>query len=413
MNPSRRARAAPIETARSRASGAEFIVLVALTTSLVAVCIDTMLPALGAMARELGASNPNDRQLVLSAFFGGMMAGLLVYGPLSDSIGRKPALFIGMGLFIAGNTLCAVAPTFALLLAGRLVSGFGAASPRIVAVAVVRDAYAGRSMARVMSFVSSVFILVPVLAPSFGQAVLAMGTWRHIFASLVLIACADLVWFWLRQPETLPRERRTPFSLARATSGALECFRHPLTRGYMIGSGIIFGAVINYLSTAQQIFQEQYGAGKLFPIYFGLLASGIGVASFVNGRLVMRFGMQRLSRGALVASSSLSFVAMLGALALDGHPPLWALLVYLFPCFCCNGILFGNFSARAMEPMGHIAGVASAVTNATGTLVALAIGTPFGRAYDGTVRPLVAAYLTCSVLALLLTTWAERKAAEP
>jgi DHA1 family bicyclomycin/chloramphenicol resistance-like MFS transporter len=241
---------------------------------------------------------------------------------------------------------------------------------------------------------------------------LAIGRWRHIFAALVVIACADLLWFWLRQPETLPRERRTRFSLARATSGALECFRHPLTLGYMIASGVIFGAIINYLSTAQQIFQEQYGAGKLFPIYFGLLASGIGVASFVNGRLVMRFGMQRLSRGALVASSSLSFVAMLGALALDGHPPLWALLVYLFPCFFCIGILFGNFSARAMEPMGHIAGVASAVTGAVGTLVALAIGTPFGRAYDGTVRPLIAAYLTCSVLALLLTTRAERKAAE-
>jgi DHA1 family bicyclomycin/chloramphenicol resistance-like MFS transporter len=316
-----------------------------------------------------------------------------------------------MALFIAGNMLCSVAPTFGLLLAGRLLSGFGAAAPRIVAVAVVRDAYGGRSMARVMSFVSSVFILVPVLAPSLGQAVLAIGTWRHIFAALVVIACANMLWFWLRQPETLPPARRARFSLGRATSDAFECFRHPLTLGYMVGSGVIFGALINYLSTAQQIFQEQYGAGKLFPIYFGLLASAAGVASFVNGRLVMRFGMHRLSRAALVGSSSLSLVAMLAAVALRGHPPLWALLTYLFPCFFCNGILFGNFSARAMEPMGHIAGVAAAVTSAVSLLVALAIGTPFGRAYDGTVRPLVAGYLTCGVLALLLTTWGERKAA--
>ena len=401
---------APPAPIPAKAPGAEFIALVALTTSLVAMSIDTMLPALGAMASELGAVSPNDRQLVLSAFFGGMMCGLVIYGPASDSVGRKPALFFGIGLFILGNALCATAGSFTMLLVGRALSGFGAASPRIVSIAVVRDAYAGRGMARVMSFVSTVFILVPVLAPTLGQAVLLTGSWRLIFAALVVIALGNVLWFWLRQPETLPLERRTRFSLRGVAHGAAETFRHPITFGYMMAAGAVFGAFVNYLSTAQQVFQEQYAAGKLFPVYFGLLASSIGVASFVNGRLVMRFGMQRLSRLALLGTSGLSVLAFFAVLTFGGHPPLWALFAYLLPCFFCNGILFGNFNARAMEPMGHIAGVAAAVTGAVGTLVALAIGTPFGRAYDGTVRPLVAAFMTCGLTALALTAWAERTA---
>jgi DHA1 family bicyclomycin/chloramphenicol resistance-like MFS transporter len=322
-------------------------------------------------------------------------------------------LFFGMGLFIAANLLCALTQSFTLLLAGRALAGFGAAGPRVVSTALVRDAYAGRGMARVMSFVSTVFILVPVLAPSIGQGVLSVGSWRLIFAGLVLIALVNLVWLALRQPETLPLSRRVPFSLSGIARGTIETFRTPVTLGYMVSTGIVFGAFINYLATAQQVFQEQYGAGKLFPVYFGLLASGIGVASFVNGRLVMRFGMQRLSRLALLASSALSIAAFVAAWAWHGHPPLFALMAYLIPCFFFNGILFGNFNARAMEPMGHIAGVAAAVTGSVSTLVALAIGTPFGRAYDGTVMPLIAGYMTCAILALIVTTWAERAALRP
>lgn len=387
----------------------EFIALVALTTSLVAMSIDTMLPALGVMAAELGAASPNDRQLVLSAFFGGLMVGQVLFGPASDSIGRRRALFIGIGLFVLGNLMCAITRSFGVLLAGRALSGLGAASPRVVSTALVRDAHAGRGMARVMSFVSTVFILVPVLAPSIGQAVLSVGSWRAIFWGLVVIAIVNVTWFALRQPETLPPSRRVPFSLRGVARGAGQTFRHPLTLGYMVATGVVFGAFISYLSTAQQIFQEQYGVGALFPIYFGILASGIGVASFVNGRLVMRLGMQQLSRLALLGASSLSALAFAVAWSWGGHPPLWVLMTYLVPCFFCNGILFGNFNARAMEPMGHIAGVAAAVTGSVSTLVALAIGTPFGRAYDGTVLPLIGGYLTSGVLGLAITTWAERK----
>lgn len=390
--------------------GVEFIALVALTTSLVAMSIDTMLPALGAMATELGAARANDRQLILSVFFGGLSLGQLLCGPVSDRTGRKPTLFVGIGLFIVGNLLCALTRSFPLLLAGRALAGFGAAGPRIISIALVRDVYAGRGMARVMSFVSTVFILVPVLAPSIGQGVLAVTSWRAIYAGLVVIAVLNWSWFALRQPETLPPERRVPFSLRTIARGTVEVFRTPITLGYMLATGIIFGAFISYLSTAQQIFQEQYHLGRLFPVFFGALASSIGVASFVNGRLVMRFGMRRLSRVALLCASALSVTAFLGAwLVWHGHPPLAVLMSYLLACFFFNGILFGNFNARAMEPMGRIAGLAAAVVGSVSGLVALAIGTPFGRAYDGSVLPLIAGYMTCGLLALAVTTWAETR----
>jgi len=388
----------------------EFIALVALTTSLVAMSIDTMLPALGRMASELGAAHPNDRQLILSVFFGGMSVGQLVYGPVSDSTGRKPALYIGIGLFMLGGLICALTQSFSWLLFGRALSGFGAAGPRIVSIALVRDSHAGRSMARVMSFVSTVFILVPVLAPSVGQAVLAITSWRAIFAGLVVVAVLNVAWVALRQPETLPIALRVPFSLRSIARGCAETFRNRISLGYMLGSGFVFGGFIGYLSMSQQVFQEQYGLGTLFPVFFGLLASAIGLASFVNGKLVMRFGMRRLSRRALLINSGLCISALFGTLAYAGHPPLAAFVCFMLACFFCNGLLFGNFSARAMEPMGHIAGVAAAVNGSVSGLVALALGTVFGRAYDGTVLPVVAGFTTSALLALAATELAERGA---
>jgi MFS transporter, DHA1 family, multidrug resistance protein len=392
------------------APGVEFIALVALTTSLVAMSIDTMLPALGTMASELNAAQANDRQLVLSAFFAGLGVGQLACGPVSDSIGRRPALFIGIALFMLGTLLCALSQSFGWLLAGRALSGFGAAAPRIVSIALVRDLYAGRGMARVMSFVSTVFILVPVVAPAIGQGVLSVTSWRAIFWALLLISAVIWVWFGLRQPETLPPEKRAVFGLGNIARSAGETFRSRVTLGYMLATGATFSAFISYLATAQQVFQEQYGLGKLFPVYFGALASAIGVASFVNGKLVMRFGMQRLSRAALLCNGALSSAMFVVTWLLHGHLPLAVLMAYMLVCFFCNGIVFGNFNARAMEPVGHIAGVAAAVIASVSTLVALLIGTPFGRAYDGTLLPLIGSYMTAALLSLALTEWAERGA---
>jgi DHA1 family bicyclomycin/chloramphenicol resistance-like MFS transporter len=386
----------------------EFVALVALTTSLVAMSIDTMLPALGTMANELGAAQPNDRQLILSVFFGGMSLGQLVYGPISDSTGRKPALYLGIGLFVVGGVICALTQSFAWLLVGRAIAGFGAAGPRIVSMALVRDAHTGAGMARVMSFVQTVFILVPVLAPSAGQAVLLFGSWRAIFAALVVIALMNALWLAVRQPETLTSERRVPFSLRTIARGCAETFRNRIALGYTLASGFVFGGFISYLSMSQQVFQEQYGLGRKFPLFFGLLASSIGVASFVNGKLVMRFGMRRLARSALLCDCVLGLCALLGTVAFAGHPPLFCFVGLMLLCFLFNRLLFGNFSARSMEPVGHIAGVASAVIGSVSGTIGLAFGTLFGRAYDGTVLPVVAGFTTAGLLALTVTEVAER-----
>jgi DHA1 family bicyclomycin/chloramphenicol resistance-like MFS transporter len=396
--------------------GAEFIALVALTTSLVAMSIDTMLPALGDITRELAPPDPNDRQLVLTIFFAGLSLGQLVWGPVSDSIGRKPTLYGGLLLFALGGACCALAPSFPLLLLGRLVAGFGAAGPRIIAVAVVRDQHAGRAMARVMSFVTSIFILVPVVAPALGQAVLLVASWRTIFWLLVIAALLDGAWFAGRQPETLPPERRNPLSIAAVGRGAAEVFNHPITLGYTLATGFVFGALINYLSTSQQVFQEQYGIGQLFPLYFGSLAAAIGIASVTNAQLVLRFGMLRLARLAVRVECTTATLFFVIALLYGGHPPVSVFMAGLAICFFCNGILFGNYTARALEPMGHIAGVAAAITGCLSNLVGVAFGTPLGRMYDGTVSPIIGGFLLASFAALACTEVAEyrqRRAARP
>jgi DHA1 family bicyclomycin/chloramphenicol resistance-like MFS transporter len=398
---------AALSTFRSERSSAEFVALVALTTSMVAMSIDTMLPALGQIASDLQLADPNDRQLVLIAFFGGLSAGQLVCGPVSDATGRKPALYAGLVLFAAGATCCALAQSFPVLLVGRVLQGFGAAGPRIVSVAVVRDLHAGRSMARVMSFVQSVFILVPILAPAFGQTVLLVTDWRALFWIFVGCALVDALWFGLRQPETLPLERRSALSLRHVLRAGLEVLKTRITLCYTLGTGVVFGAFISYLTTSQQIFQEQYGLGKLFPVCFGVCALALGFASVVNARLVMRFGMRRLSRLAVITEAVFSIAFLLLVLLLHGHPPLWVFLPGMMLCFFCNGLLFGNYNARAMQPMGHIAGVAAAVTGSLSGLVGMAFGTPLGRAYHGSVTPTVAGFTLASCLAFALTEFAE------
>lgn len=378
--------------------------------SLVAMSIDAMLPALGTVAEDLGARAPNDRQLVLTLFFGGLTAGQLVYGPVSDAIGRRTTTFIALAILAAGTLLCRFATTFPMMLAGRLIAGIGAAGPRIVSVAIVRDLQDGRAMARTMSLVMAVFILVPIVAPAVGQAVLAFSTWRTIFTVLLVMTSVVFVWFALRQSETLPRERRTRLSVAVTGRAMLETLRSRAALGFGLASGLIFGALVAFLATAQQIFDEVYGLGAMFPLYFAILAGGLGAASLVNARLVGRFGMHLLSSRALRVSVVLSGIFFVVALGTGGHPPLWAFMAYMFVVFFCNGLLFGNFNALALEPLGHIAGTAAAFVGSLATFVSVVIGTPIGRAYDGTVTPLVAGLFFLTLGALVLTWWTTRAA---
>ncbi len=389
----------------------EFIVLVALLNAMVAMSIDTMLPAIGAIAIELGATDPNSRQYIITSFFAGMTLGTLVFGPWSDSIGRKPAIFAGLVLYAVGSLLCLFSASFEMMLIGRAIQGFGAASPRIVSIAMVRDGSSGAAMARVMSFVMTVFMLVPILAPSIGQLVLFVASWRMIFAGFLVMGIIAALWLWLRQPETLPKERRSPLSGHALLSAAIAVLRHPVAMGYTLATGCIFGSFICYLGTSQQIFAEQYGQGDYFAVWFGVFAVAIAIAMILNGRLVMKYGMRNLSKLALRGNIALSGVFLVMALIFAGHPPLWLLGVYLFGNFFCCGMLFGNYNAIALEPMGRIAGMAAAISGALSSLFAIVSGSLIGQQYDGTVIPLAAGFTGLGLLALILTEWAERRRA--
>lgn len=387
----------------------EFVVLVALLNAMTAMSIDTMLPALGTIAAELGAADQNSRQFIVTAFFAGLTIGTLVYGPWSDSIGRKPAIMIGLAIYAVGSLICLFSTSFTMLLAGRLVQGFGAAAPRIVSIAMVRDGQAGAAMARVMSLVMMVFMLVPILAPSVGQLVLLVASWRVIFLGFLAMGVVAGLWLWLRQEETLPPSRRSPLSLAALSSAARDVFSQPVTMGYTFATGFIFGSFIIYLGTSQQIFAEQYGQGEYFALWFAFFATGIAAAMLVNARLVMRYGMRRLSALALRVLVALSALFLIVSLAAHGHPPLWSLAIFLLINFFCSGLLFGNFNAIAMEPMGRIAGMAAAISGALSSLTAILTGGAIGQLYDGTVIPMVAGFAGLGLLALLVTRWADAR----
>jgi len=386
----------------------EFVALTALIISLVALSIDIMLPALQQIGGDLGAARTNDAQLILTALFVGLAAGQIVYGPLSDSFGRKPAIHAGLLLFILGCLISILATSFTVMLVGRVLQGLGAAGPRSVTVALVRDQYEGRAMARIMSLVMAVFIMVPALAPGIGQIILMIAHWRAIFGFILVVAAIALVWFALRQPETLAPERRVGFSPSRIVLAVRETCGNRVAFGYTLAAGLIFGAFVGYLSSAQQIFQIQYGLGELFPLYFAALALAIGGASLVNARLVMRHGMRRLSAWALGLLTGLSLAFLGLAAALEGAPPLWALMTYMMVAFFCIGMLFSNFNALAMEPLGHIAGVGAAVVGSLTTFISLALGAIIGQSYDGTVLPLVAGFALLGLAAIAVIRWIER-----
>lgn len=385
----------------------EFVAMMALMTSLVAMSIDAMLPALSDIGAELGVQRVNDNQLILTTLFIGLAVGQLFYGALSDTIGRKRAIYLGYGVFFAGSLLSIFAVSFPMMLAGRLLQGLGVAGPRGVSMALIRDRFEGRAMAQVLSFISVIFILTPIIAPTLGQAILLVADWRAIFAALLVMGVISLLWFALRQPETLPPARRAPFSARRIARALVEVLSNPVALGYTLMAGLISGALQGYLSSAQQIFQFQYGLGTLFPLVFAINALSLGLASFVNGRVVMRYGMRPLVHKALLALCALSILLVGVALATDGQPPLPLLMIFLLPSFFCVGILFGNMNSLAMEPLGHIAGVGAAVVGSLSTLVATPLGAGIGQVYNGTVLPLVLGFAAFGLGALLLMRWAE------
>jgi DHA1 family bicyclomycin/chloramphenicol resistance-like MFS transporter len=314
---------------------------------------------------------------------------------------------------IIGCLLSLFATSFPMMLAGRVIFGVGVAGPRIVTIAIVRDQYKGRAMAQVMSFVMAVFILVPIIAPALGQGILLFAGWRAIFAVYLGLALMILAWFALRQPETLAPKQRLPFSLRRIVMGVREVLATRISIGYTIAAGFVYGAFLSYLNTAQQIFQEQYGLGKLFPFFFGVLAISFGFSAVLNTRLVMRYGMRRLTTWSSLTIGTLSSVFFAIAYVQAGQPPLWALMAFFSTVFFCVGMLFGNLNALAMEPLGHIAGVGAAVVGALTTTISLLLGTLIGQSYNGTVLPLIGGFAILSLASATAMRWAAHKRSVP
>jgi len=381
--------------------------------SLPALSTDVMLPALPAIGDDLGATRRNDVQFVITGLFLGLGLGQMVFGPLSDRFGRRTAIHTGVVLFMTGCLMSVFAPTFEVMIASRVLQGIGVAGPRIVIIALVRDQYEGRQMARLMSFAMAVFILVPAVAPALGQGILWLGGWRAIFAMLFAVATVAFAWFALRQPETLSAARRRPFA-PRAIGGAvLEILRIRTALGYTLATGCVLATFVAYLSSAQQIFQEAYSTGALFPAYFGVLALAIGCASLTNGRVVLKHGMRRVAMTATVSITLASVVAWPLALAFDGLPPLWLFMVYMLVVFASVGFLFGNLNALAMEPLGHIAGVGASVVASLPTFIALPLGAIVGLSFDGTMYAHIAAYAVFGAGAFAAMKWAEGEGGAP
>jgi DHA1 family bicyclomycin/chloramphenicol resistance-like MFS transporter len=390
-------------------SNLEFIILMSLMMSLLAFTIDAMLPALPQIGRDLDVQNPNSRQLVISTIFLGLALGQLFFGPLSDTIGRKPSIYAGYALFIAGSLVSLFAASFPVMLLGRLLQGLGASAPRAVTLALVRDRFGGRAMAQVMSYIITTIVLIPMIAPSLGQAILLYSGWRAIFGSIVLFALVTLAWFALRIPETLDPENRAPFSFQRIRSATLEILKIPTALGYTVSAGLISGAFIGYLNSSQQIIQEQYALGDLFAIVFAVIALSIGIATILNTRLVIRLGMRFLVSRSLFIIFGLSLAALLAALMSAGQPPLWFFMAYIMLTFFFIGILFGNQNALAMEPLGQMAGIGAAVVGSLSTLISMPLGTIIGQSYNGTLLPLIIGMAILAGLAILVVRWAESK----
>jgi len=386
---------------------AELVLLLAALMSMMAFAIDSILPALPRIATEFIPQDPSRAQLVITAFVLGTGLGQLFIGPFSDSFGRRRALMLGVGLFIAGALGARAADSLETLLAFRVLQGTGAAASRIVSQAVMRDLFSGRAQARVGSIVFSFFVIVPAVAPLAGQQIIAFVGWRGLFASYGWLGAVVLAWFLMRQPETLDPENRRAFRLGRVLVAMREVLATPVALRYLLVASLGFGQLMAYISSAQQVYVEALGAGDRFVYYFAGVALISGLSGFLNARMVMRLGMRPLASAAF--SSQVLIAGVLAALWLSGAigalPQGWQLAIFIawsVTFFFMNGLTFGNITALAMEPLGHIAGTASAVIGALSSILAVAIAAPVGLAFDGTPGPLLAGVVICSALALWL-----------
>lgn len=377
--------------------------------SVTALSIDAVLPALDIIGDRIQTQTPADNQLLITMIFLGLGIGPLVFGPLADARGRKPSVYIGFGVFILASILCIYTQSFEMMIIGRILQGIGLSAPRTISIAIIRDLYEGDYMARIMSFVTVVFILIPVIAPAMGKVILDSWNWQGIFIVQIIISIIVTFWFWKRQAETLKPKHQIPFAISRITNGFLETIKYKRTLGFTIIQGFIVGSFLVYLSASQQIFQNQYGLVDEFPFIFAGLALSIGAAILLNATLVVRLGMEKIVTAALLGFCAISFLYIL--LFYDTlRPSVWVLVGFFSIQFFFIGFMFGNLRALAMEPVGHIAGIGAAITGLISTLMAVPLSTFIGRYVAHTTLPLFIGFSSCSAVSLLILFWIKKNA---
>lgn len=377
----------------------EFVALGAMLMALTALSIDIMLPALPRIAEEFSVTSPNDRQLVVFGYLVGSGPGQILFGPMSDRYGRRPIMLIGLGIFLVASALAMWAPSFELLLAARALQGFGAAAPRTVMIASVRDLFKGAQMARVMSLVMAVFLIVPVIAPAIGQGLVSISHWNAPFYFLFGFGVVAFVWASRRLPETWrPRPPGVPrVTLSRAI-GRVVTTRQTVT--YLLASGFMIGCLMSYIASSQQIFVDIYKFGPWFPLAFGGTAVAMVAANITNSRIVTRLGTRRVSHTALVCFLGIALTFFFVA-NVFGNPPALVTWGFLAAMFCMFGLTVQNFNALAMEPQGEVAGMASSIFGTYTTLAGALFGWLVGSSFDGTVAPVSAGFAILALLALI------------
>lgn len=384
----------------------EFVLLCACLMAMNALSIDPMLPALPDIGRDLGVALPNDRQLIISVYFLGLGIGSLLFGILSDRFGRKRVLGGAMALFILSSIACAAAQSFSMMLAARASAGFFSGASRVITVGIIRDRFKGDAMARVMSLIFAVFMLIPVMAPSIGQAVLWFAPWRWIFWMLSILATLILLWMLARMPETLRPENRLRMSARTIfhTVGLVITTRSSI--GYMLASGVVMGGLIGFILSIQQIFFDIFHARAIFPFAFAAIAGSMGIGSLVNSRLVSRFGARRLSQGALLGLILTNAIHL--AVILTGHETIVTFMVLQSTTMLAVAFTASNFSAISMEPFSKGAGVASSFQAFLTTALSSTLGSLIGRAFNGTTMPLTLGLMIFGAVSFLIIVITER-----
>lgn len=384
----------------------QFVALIAAMMATNALAIDSMLPALPNIGEHLGMADENARQWVITSYLLGFGVAQLAYGSLADRYGRKPVILAGLALYTVFAALCAFATTFDMLLLARFLCGLGAAATRVLTVSIVRDCYAGRQMARVMSLVFIVFLAVPIIAPALGQAVMLFASWRWIFGVLALSGVAVMIWTVLKLPETQHVEDRIPISVKGIGSAFKVVLTNRMAMGYTIASALVLSGLFGFLNSAQQVFAQVLNAEAIFPLVFACIAGTMAVSSLLNARIVEKLGMRKVSHWALIGF--IAFAAVHAVIAMTGHETLWTFAIMQGGMMFCFGLTMSNFGAIAMEPLGHVAGAAASLQGFITTIGGALAGFMIGQSFNGTVVPLTLGFAGFG-LAGLLTVLATEK----